>query len=98
MPSANLHVFFREHIGASCILNKRQKGDTLMPLMRLLLVEDDKDLCDFVREGLARAGFSVDVAMDGQEAVDLAAERGYDVVLLDVMMPKLDGITVLKTL
>jgi DNA-binding response OmpR family regulator len=66
--------------------------------MRLLLVEDDKDLSDFAREGLAREGFAVDVAGDGQEAVDMAAERGYDVVILDVMMPKLTGFAVLKTL
>ncbi len=69
-----------------------------MTIMRLLLVEDDKDLSDFAREGLAREGFAVDVAMDGQEAIDLATERGYDVILLDVMMPKLTGFTVLKAL
>jgi DNA-binding response OmpR family regulator len=69
-----------------------------MTVMRLLLVEDDKDLCEFVQEGLAREGFSVDIAMDGQEAVDIASERQYDVILLDVMMPKLNGFAVLKTL
>src|SRR5437016_4270498 len=69
-----------------------------MTVMRLLLVEDDKDLSDFAREGLAREGFAVDVAGDGQEAIDLAAERGYDVILLDVMMPKLTGFAVLKVL
>ena len=66
--------------------------------MRLLLVEDDRDLSDFVREGMAREGFAVEVAGDGQEAIDRAAEGDYDVVVLDVMMPKLDGFTVLKTL
>ena len=69
-----------------------------MSIMRVLLVEDDEELCEFVRQGLTREGFAVDVANDGQEAVDIAAERGYDVVILDVMMPKLNGITVLKTL
>ncbi len=69
-----------------------------MTVMRLLLVEDDKDLSEFAREGLAREGFAVDVAADGQEAVDLAAERGYDVIVLDVMMPKLTGFVVLRTL
>ena len=69
-----------------------------MTIMRLLLVEDDKDLCEFAREGLTREGFAVDVAEDGQEAIDLAAERGYDVIVLDVMMPKLTGFTVLKAI
>jgi DNA-binding response OmpR family regulator len=64
----------------------------------LLLVDDDKDLSEFAREGLSREGFAVDVAGDGQEAIDLAAERGYDVIVLDVMMPKLTGFAVLKTL
>ncbi len=66
--------------------------------MRLLLVEDDKDLCAFAREGLVREGFAVDVARNGQEAVDLAVERQYDVILMDVMMPEMDGFTALKTL
>ncbi len=66
--------------------------------MRLLIAEDDADLRTFVLEGLTRAGFAVDAAKDGQEAVDLASERAYDVVLLDVVMPKRDGFEVLKTL
>jgi DNA-binding response OmpR family regulator len=69
-----------------------------MTVMRLLLVEDDKDLSEFVQEGLSREGFAVDIAMDGQEAVDIASERQYDVIVLDVMMPKLSGFAVLKTL
>jgi DNA-binding response OmpR family regulator len=80
------------------ILNVREKEYTLMTLMRLLLVEDDKDLSEFAREGLSREGFAVDVAMDGQEAVDIVSERQYDVILLDVEMPKLNGFAVLKTL
>jgi two-component system copper resistance phosphate regulon response regulator CusR len=69
-----------------------------MTIVRLLLVEDDKDLSEFIREGLSREGFAVDVAMEGQEAIDLAGERGYDVIVLDVMMPKMNGFAVLKSL
>jgi len=69
-----------------------------MPLMRLLVVDDDKDLSEFVREGLTREGFAVDLVGDGQEAVDLVAERDFDVIVLDVMMPKIDGFSVLKTI
>jgi DNA-binding response OmpR family regulator len=66
--------------------------------MRLLLVEDDKDLCDFVNEGLSREGFAVDSVGGGKEAVRFCAETSYDVVLLDVMIPEMDGFAVLKTL
>lgn len=66
--------------------------------MRLLLVEDDRDLSEFVREGLVREGFVVDAARNGQEALDQALEQAYDVILLDVMMPEVDGLAVLKKL
>lgn len=69
-----------------------------MPLMRLLLVEDDKDLSDFVREGMSREGFVVDSVSNGQKAILQLDEADYDVVLLDVMMPGMDGFAVLKTL
>ena len=69
-----------------------------MALMRLLLVEDDKDLSDFVREGMSREGFVVDVAADGEEGLIRSEEADYDVVLLDVMIPKQDGYSVLKSL
>src|SRR5689334_789394 len=69
-----------------------------MPPMRMLLVEDDQDLCDFVREGMAREGFAVDVVGDGREALEQAQTSEYEVILLDVNLPKLDGISVLKTL
>jgi len=66
--------------------------------MKVLLVEDDRDLSEFVQEGLQREGFAVDVARDGQQAIDEAQHSTYDIVLLDVMMPGLDGIEVLRTL
>src|SRR5438105_1100803 len=69
-----------------------------MELMRLLLVEDDKDLSEFVREGMTREGFVVDVVGDGEQALRQTEAAGYDVILLDVMMPKLDGFGALKSL
>lgn len=69
-----------------------------MELMRLLLVEDDKDLADFIHEGLGHEGFVVDVSGDGEEALRRVEEAEYDVILLDVMMPKMDGFTVLRKL
>jgi len=79
-------------------LNSRAKEGSLMALMRLLLVEDDRDLSDFVREGMSREGFIVDTVADGDEALRQAEEAEYDVVLLDVMIPKQDGFAVLKSL
>lgn len=66
--------------------------------MRLLVVEDDAELRAFAREGLTREGFTVDVAVNGREAVDLVLQRQYDAILLDVMMPELDGFSVLNTI
>jgi two-component system, OmpR family, copper resistance phosphate regulon response regulator CusR len=66
--------------------------------MRVLLVEDDKDLREFISEGLGREGFTVDVATNGLEAVDQFQERAYDAVIMDVMMPQMDGISALRRL
>jgi DNA-binding response OmpR family regulator len=66
--------------------------------MRVLVVEDDKDLNTFIRTALKREGFAADPAGDGKEALALARETAYDVVLLDMMMPELDGLSVLKEL
>ncbi len=66
--------------------------------MRVLLVEDDKDLSAFMQEGLVREGFTVELARNGKEAVVRADESQYDVILLDIMMPQMDGYAVLKTL
>lgn len=66
--------------------------------MRLLLADDDKDLSEFVREGLVREGFVVDAADNGTKALELALAHPYNVMLLDVMIPELDGLSVLKRL
>lgn len=64
--------------------------------MRLLLVEDHKPLVRAVRQGLEEEGFAVDVAMDGEEAGYKAETTDYDVIILDVMLPKIDGLSLLK--
>src|SRR5262245_51034273 len=70
----------------------------MLDLMRVLVVEDDKELNRFIRVALKRDGFVSDHASDGEEALRLAKETDYDVVLLDVVMPELDGFSVLKEL
>jgi DNA-binding response OmpR family regulator len=63
--------------------------------MRILLVEDDAPLASFVRKGLEAEHYAVDVAIDGQQAVDMASENEYDLLILDLNLPRLDGISVL---
>ncbi len=64
--------------------------------MRLLLVEDHKPLVRALRQGLEEEGFAVDVAYDGDEADHKAVSTNYDAIILDLMLPKKDGLTLLK--
>lgn len=66
--------------------------------MRILVAEDEKDLNRLMVQALERAGYSVDACYDGADALDYAAGADYDCILLDIMMPKADGRTVLRTL
>ena len=66
--------------------------------MRALLVEDDQTIADFVGRGLREAGFAVDHAADGEEGLRLAGGGDYDVAIVDVMLPKLDGLSLIKEL
>ncbi len=59
--------------------------------MRILVVEDEADLAAYVRRGLEREGFAVDVALDGEEGLWMATDQRYDAVVLDIMLPKLNG-------
>jgi len=66
--------------------------------MRILLVEDDKGIARFVKKGLSENSFSVDVAYNGQEGLDSALCKPYDLILLDILLPHKDGREVLKEL
>lgn len=66
--------------------------------MRILLVEDDVGIVKFVRQGLDEAGYAVDVAGDGIEGLDHALAVDYDVLVLDIMLPKMDGLALLRQL
>lgn len=67
-------------------------------LMRLLLIEDEPDLLSGLTRALRRAGYSVDTAEDGEDGLFKALEIDYDAVVLDVMLPRLDGWAVLQKL
>jgi len=64
--------------------------------MRILLVEDDLDLAEFIRKGLKEERYAVDFADDGEEGLHLALTNPYDLLILDIMLPKLDGLTLCR--
>src|SRR3990172_3689125 len=64
--------------------------------MRILLVEDEKRIADFVARGLEGSGYSVDVAENGEQALAKGSEAAYDLIILDLMLPDLDGLVVLE--
>jgi two-component system OmpR family response regulator len=64
--------------------------------MRVLLVEDDVTIADFIQKGLKEAGFSVDHAADGAYGLGLALNESYDVGVVDLMLPKLDGLSIIE--
>jgi DNA-binding response OmpR family regulator len=66
--------------------------------MRILFVEDSERLRRSVSDGLRKAGYAVDAAADGEDGLHLARTEPYDVIILDIMLPKLDGIEVLRRL
>lgn len=66
--------------------------------MRILVAEDDSVIADFVAQGLREAGYAVDVAPTGPEGLRLALEGGYDAAVIDVMLPGLDGLSLIEQL
>ena len=66
--------------------------------MKILIVEDEKKVSDFVRKGLQEEGYVVDTSHNGEDGLRMAADGVYDLVILDIYLPKLDGLTVLKKL
>lgn len=64
--------------------------------MRILLAEDQKDLNKIINKRLSAEGFSVDSCFDGDEVGDFTSAAKYDCIVLDIMMPKKDGLTVLR--
>ena len=67
-------------------------------MTHILVVEDEKSIADFVRRGLVLTGYEVDVAYDGEAALSLARERMPDLVILDLMLPGIDGVEICRRL
>jgi len=66
--------------------------------MRILVVEDDKKIASFVAKGLREAGFAVDCADNGADGLERALHQSYDAAVIDVMLPKLDGLSIIERL
>jgi heavy metal response regulator len=66
--------------------------------MRILVVEDEKKVASFIKRGLEEESFSVDMAYDGEEGLYMAESNPYDLILMDLMLPKMDGLAVIKEL
>ena len=66
--------------------------------MRILIVEDERALCDAIARSLRNLAYSVDCCHDGQEALDLLDVEAFDLVILDLNLPRIDGMTVLREL
>lgn len=66
--------------------------------MKLLLVEDESKVASFISKGLEEEGYTVDCAYDGKKGLELLRESSYDAVLLDLMLPEVDGLEVLRTM
>ena len=66
--------------------------------MRILLVEDDAKIAAFIRKGLKAEGYAVDHAADGQDGLHLALTEPYDAAIIDIMLPKMDGLRLVQTM
>jgi heavy metal response regulator len=66
--------------------------------MRILVIEDEKKVANFIKKGLEEEHYAVDTAYDGEEGLDLAEANEYDLIVLDLMIPKIEGLEVLKTI
>jgi two-component system copper resistance phosphate regulon response regulator CusR len=80
-------AYYREQANNAAVRRKH---------MRILVIEDEQKALAYIKKGLEEAGYSVDTASDGAEGLILAREENYDVIVLDVMLPTMDGWAVLK--
>jgi len=74
------------------------RGRVILLCMRVLVVEDEKRISGFIRKGLEEQGFVVECSADGNEGYHLAATQQYDAIVLDIMLPGRDGLSILQNL
>jgi len=66
--------------------------------LRILVIEDEAKIAQFIKRGLKEEGYAIDVAVDGEEGHFMLSSNEYDVIILDLMLPKIDGLTLCRTL
>jgi heavy metal response regulator len=66
--------------------------------MRLLVIEDQNKVSGFIKKGLEEEGYAVDIARDGREGLSMALDRVHDLIILDIQLPKIDGLQILREL
>ncbi|OPY80642.1 MAG: Transcriptional regulatory protein CusR [Syntrophorhabdus sp. PtaU1.Bin058] len=66
--------------------------------MKILVVEDEKKVANFVKKGLLEEGYSVDVVHNGKDGLNFAIDQSYDLIILDIYLPGIDGLTILRKL
>jgi heavy metal response regulator len=85
-------------IAGSALVDAIQQCCVRVPPMRILVVEDEKKVASFIKKGLEEEGYAVDVANDGAEGLALALECVHNLIILDIRLPKMDGLQVLQAL
>jgi two-component system, OmpR family, response regulator len=96
---SNFAIYSYEFLGGLCALARyilRIHPKLRVSVMRILLVEDDVKIALFVEKGLRAAGYAVDHAPDGETGLHLALTEPYDAAIVDIMLPKLDGLSLIK--
>jgi heavy metal response regulator len=78
------------------MLHKPGEMASVVLAMRILIVEDEPKIARFIDKGLREEGYSVDIARNGEEALSFVESAPYDVIILDLLLPKVDGITVCR--
>lgn len=66
--------------------------------MRLLIIEDDLEIASFIKKGLTQEGFVVDHASNGEDGLDMAQRETYAAAIIDIMLPKRDGLSIIESL
>jgi len=75
-----------------------QQRTAAVPPMRVLVIEDDRETAQFLQRSLRESGHTADIAEDGETGLGMAREGGYDVLIVDRMLPRRDGVSVVQTL
>ncbi len=71
---------------------------SIQPVMRILIVEDDIDIAAFIEKGLKQSGFAVDAVGDGEQGLGLARHNPYDAMIVDIMLPGIDGLALIENI